>query len=112
MLSDEEKQQIIEKLAFEKEVRGSLQKTDNGTSPPGSFAWLESKLGLLLIGALLSGVLIPTFQCTQETFKWTRQNFYDNIKFQLSIIREGLKEFILIHALTRRTKIFKRIALP
>jgi hypothetical protein len=60
--------------------------------------WYESKIGLLLIGSVLSGILVPLFQYTQETIKWKRQNRYENVKYQLGMMRDGMKEFVMIHA--------------
>src|ERR1051325_11030873 len=60
--------------------------------------WYESKIGLLLIGSVLSGILVPIFQYTQETIKWKRQNRYENVKYRLGMMRDGMKEFVYVHA--------------
>ena len=58
------KNEILTKLAIEREVREQLarQQSEQGAPPKKSrWAWLESKLALLVIGAIVSGVLVPVF---------------------------------------------------
>ena len=43
-------------------------------------------------------MLIPIFQTTQETIKWTRQNRYDILKYRLESARSAMKELALTHA--------------
>jgi hypothetical protein len=98
MLSQEEKDKIIERIQFETEVRKEVQSAGTEEKKPAKHAWLESKLILLLVGSLLSGILVPLFQYTQETIKWKRQNRYENVKFRLGMMRDGMKEFVYVHA--------------
>ncbi len=103
MNTDELKNEILLKLQIEREVREELarQQSDQTTQAKKTrWAWLESKFGLLLIGAIISGVLVPTFQFTQEEIKWHRQNRYDSLERQLGSIRESLKQFIAVQALS------------
>ena len=103
MNTEEVKNEILVKLEIEREVRAQLgrQQTDQSAPTPRSpWAWLESKIGLLLIGAVISGVLVPTFQFTQEEIKWHRQNRYDSLERQLGSLRESLKQFIAVQALS------------
>lgn len=103
MNTEQIKNEILAKLEIEREVREQLgcQKSDQDVlTKKGPWAWLDSKLGLLLIGAIISGVLVPTFQFTQEEIKWRRQNRYDNLERQLGSMRESLKQFITVQALS------------
>ena len=95
VLPAEEKERLIDRVTFEAEIRKEL-------APPAEpkARWWESRLGLLLIGSALSGVLVPFFQYTQETVKWRRQNRYDNAKFRLTMMRDCLREFVTLSALT------------
>ena len=80
MNTEEIRDEIVTKLAIEREVREQLAKQQaEQNAPPrkSRWAWLESKLGLLVIGAIFSGVLVPVFQYTQERVKWHQQNRYN-----------------------------------
>jgi hypothetical protein len=95
-ITPEEKDQIIERLRLESDLRKELQ----GEQEPkkrSRFAWVESKIGILIVGALVSGILVPIFQYTQETIKWRRQNRYENVKYRVGMMREGIKEFVFVH---------------
>ena len=96
MLTEEQKAVIIERLQFEKQIRKELQDSSEDKQP--KFGWLQSKLGLLLMGGLLTGILVPMFQYTQETVNWKRQNRFENTKYRLTMMRDGLKEFVFAHA--------------
>jgi hypothetical protein len=98
MLSEEEKNRIIERVQFETQIRKDVQAASASDEKPARSRWLDSKVGLLLIGSLLSGVLVPLFQYTQETIKWRRQNRYENVKYRLGMMRDGMKEFVFVHA--------------
>lgn len=98
MISDEEKARIVERVQFENQIRKELAGDEKKEPKRSRWLWLESKLGLLIIAALISGILVPLFQFTQETIKWTRQNRYDNVKYRLEMIRNGMKELTLVHA--------------
>lgn len=98
MLSEEEKVRIVERVQFENQIRQELGTGKKEATIGKRWAWLESPLSLLIIGALLSGILIPSFQFTQESIKWTRQNRYENLNNRLNNVRDGIKELILIHA--------------
>jgi len=95
MLTQEEKDKIIEKVEFEKDVKKSL----NSEPEPKRFAWLNSKLSLLLIGAVISGILVPWFQYTQKSIEWKRQNRYDSISYRLDMMRDCVKEFVYLQAI-------------
>lgn len=60
------------------------------------FAWLNSKLFLLLIGSLMTGILVPWFQYFQEKLEWKRQNQYSDINFKIEMMRDSLKEFVYL----------------
>lgn len=103
MNTDEIKQEVLTKLSIEREVREQLARQQGEQRAPGEkgkWAWLESKFALLLLGAIISGVLVPTFQYTQERVKWHQQNRYDSLVLQLTNMRESLKQFIAVQALS------------
>ena len=103
MDTEEIKKEILARLQTEREVREQLERQQGDQNAPikkSPWAWLNSKFGLLLIGAIISGVLVPTFQFTQEEIKWHRQNRYDSLERQLGSMRESLKQFIAVQALS------------
>jgi len=103
MDTDQIRNEVLTRLEVEREVREQLarQHGEPGASTGKSrWAWLDSKLGLLLIGAVISGVLVPTFQFTQEEIRWHRQNRYESLERQLDSMRESLKQFIAVQALS------------
>jgi hypothetical protein len=57
-------------------------------------SWANTKLGLLIIGAIISGILIPTFQYTQRFFEWRRQNQYNSYSENLQNKKFLLSKFI------------------
>jgi hypothetical protein len=96
VIPEVERTKIVERLRAENEIRKELSESEGVNK--SRWSWIESKLGLLIIGAVLTGVLIPTFQATQETFKWYRQNKYDNLKYRLDSARLAMKELTITHA--------------
>jgi hypothetical protein len=98
MLTDEEKNKIIERVQFEAQIRKDIQAASRDDDKPTKARWLDSKMALLLLGSVLSGVLVPLFQYTQETIKWKRQNRYENVMYRLGMMRDGMKEFVFVHA--------------
>ncbi len=94
MDSEQIRDEVLARLEIEREVREQLARQQSEPSVPsgtGIRAWLDSKFGLLLIGAVISGMLVPTFQFTQEEIRWHRQNRYNNLARQLGSMRESLK---------------------
>jgi hypothetical protein len=77
MLTDEEKEAIAARIRTEERIRSELQ-----PPPPthSKYAWLDSKLFLLVAGFILTGILVPLLQFSQETIKWRRANRYENAK--------------------------------
>jgi hypothetical protein len=103
MNNEEIRNEILTKLTIEREVREQLARQQAADTAPASrsrWAWVESKLGLLVIGAILSGVLVPVFQYTQERVKWHEQNRYNSLVLQLTHMRESLEQFIAVQALS------------
>jgi hypothetical protein len=103
MKPEDIKNDILLRLNIERDVRETLRRQQNEESAPvkkSSYAWLDSKFGLLLVGAVISGILVPTFQFTQEEIKWQRQNRYNALDRQLGNIRDSLKQFIAVQALS------------
>lgn len=103
MLTQEEKDKIIEKIKFENDIK----KTLNSETGPKRFLWLNSKISLLLIGALVTGILVPWFQYTQKSIEWKRQNRYDSISYRLNMMRDCVKEFVYLQAI--RAEGFERV---
>jgi hypothetical protein len=95
MLTDDEKARIVERVQYERALKETLD-------PKKASRWapLESKLGLVIIGFILTGVLVPALQYFQETIKWERQNRYENIKYRLGLMRQCLSEYVLLSAFT------------
>jgi CheY-like chemotaxis protein len=87
MLTDEEKQHILDRTQYEIQIRKELASEDKRAP------WFESKLGILLLGFVLTGILVPILQYAQETIKWKRQNHFDNVKYGLTNMRDALKDF-------------------
>lgn len=94
MLSEEEKAHIIEKVQFENAIKKEL----SDSAKPKKYGWIESKIVLLLIGALITGILVPTFQYTQKLWEWKRQNQFANLTFSLTMMRDCLREFNYLSA--------------
>lgn len=96
-LSEDEKNLIVEKIQFENTVR---QELDASSTPSQSkvSSFLNSKMFTLLIGALITGILVPCFQYTQKSIEWKRQNQFDNINYRLGMMRDCLREFVVLQA--------------
>jgi len=95
-MTDSERDAIVERLRVEQAVRRELAK-DSEESPKKS-AWWESKIGLLLVGSLISSLLVPWLQYTQKTFEWKRQNRFQNVQFRLERMRECMTQFVVLSA--------------
>ena len=91
MLTEDEKKHIVEKVKFESEVKQEA----TGFS---WFTFLNSKLALLFVGAILTGILVPSFQHLQEKREWRRQNLWANTNFRLEKMRACLREVTYLHA--------------
>ena len=76
MDSEEIGKEVAVRLEIERQVREQLRNSENrgAAQNKSRWAWLDSKLALLIIGAVISGVLVPRFQFTQEKIDWQRQN--------------------------------------
>jgi len=93
MLTPEEKERIVERIEFEEQLRKKLAGSD---SPPPS-KW-NSKIRLLLVGSLITGVLVPCFQFFQSKLEWHRQNAFEHTQFRLTTARDCLREFAAVQA--------------
>jgi hypothetical protein len=100
MLSDDEKYHIVERVQFENALRKELTEK----SEPKKFVWLENKITLLIVGALLTGVCVPTFQYTQKLWDVKRQNQFNNLTFTLNAMRDCLREFTYLTALSAEAR--------
>jgi len=85
VINPEEGNLVMERLRLEMELRRQLSLQDK-RSP----TWHENKVLLLALGALLTGVLVPMFQYSQEAIKWHRQNGYDEQKLRLERMRDAV----------------------
>ncbi len=94
--------EVAVRLEIERQVQEQLRNLeDRGAARKKSrWAWLDSKLTLLIIGAVISGVLVPRFQFTQEKINWKRQNRYNTLERQLGSIRDSLKQFIAVQGIS------------
>jgi hypothetical protein len=102
MNSEEIGKEVAVKLEIDRQVREQLRNLeDQGAARKRSrWAWLDSKLTLLIIGAVISGVLVPRFQFTQEKINWQRKNRYNTVERQLGNIRDSLKQFIAVQGIS------------
>lgn len=99
MISDKEKRRIVESIKFENQIRNSLD-LENQKLNVGIWNKLNSNFSLLIIGAILTGLLVPVFQTHQKTLEWKRQNKYDTVKYNLEMMRNCQKEFVFLTAYT------------
>jgi hypothetical protein len=97
MISDEDRVKIAERIRAENEIRKELAESE-ADKKASRWSWIENKLSLMVIGAILTGILVPTFQATQESIKWARQNQYDNLKYRIEAARSAMKELTITHA--------------
>ena len=99
MLTDEEKNKVIERVQLERDIRKALAEEDKTKKPipllHNIWGVASSGLGLLLIGGVLTGFLVPSFQAYQKKLEWERQIRYENVKFNLGMRRDALKEMMI-----------------
>jgi hypothetical protein len=94
MLSEEEKQRILERVEYERELRAALspeEKKPEKKEQKSVWDVLNSGIVLLLVTSMVSALIVPYFQRHQEQIDWKRQIRADNIKFKLGMMRDGLK---------------------
>lgn len=96
MSPEEEKGHIKKNVRRANEVR---KETSIGASPK-KFSWLNSRISLLLIGSLLTGILVPWFQISYRAIEWRRQNQFANVSFRLKMMRDCLTQFVYLSACT------------
>jgi len=97
MLTEDEKNRILERVEFEEKVRKGLLEKDRQGESFGAAFWekASSGLGLLIIGSVITGFLVPVYQDRQKTLEWERQIRYENVKYSLDMRRDCLREFML-----------------
>ena len=103
MLPEEEKSNIMEKVKFELEIKKSLSTPEEDKNS----SWINSKIGLLLIGSLITGILVPWFQFTQKTIEWKRQNRFDSVNYKLEMMRDCVRNFVILQAY--RAEAYERV---
>lgn len=96
MLSQEEKSNIRERLIFENELKKELNWYEK--KPESKQAWINSKISLLIIGSIISGLLIPWFQYSHKSMEWRRENQFNNYKSNINRKELFLKEFMTLSA--------------
>jgi hypothetical protein len=77
----------------------------------GRWAWLQSKLSLLILGAVSTGLVVPWLQYTQQTVTWIRENRHSYLMHHLDAAREALKEFSAVHSLVVEAQQRARLAI-
>lgn len=95
MLSEEEKQEIIDKVRFEQEIKQSLE-SDKKSSKTLIEKVLESLNGgfaLLVAGSIVSVLIVPKLQYNQQENEWKRQVKTDYVKFKLGMMRDCYQSF-------------------
>ena len=96
-MTEEERAALLDQLRTEQTFRRELaRQEDEGKEKT---RWWQSKLGLLVIGSIISSLLVPWLQYTQRNFEWKRQNQFENTKYRLDRMRECLTEFVALEAL-------------
>jgi hypothetical protein len=86
-------------MVFEEESNHIVEKAKDGVrkskkdSKLSKRIWdrANSKIGLLIIGWLMTGVLGVLFQYSQKYFEWKRQVQLDSVKLHLEMMRDCLK---------------------
>jgi len=91
MLTQDEKEHIIERVKFEEKIRCEF-----GHEVKRPISWWNSKIALLLIGSLITGVLVPWFQFIQNRLEWRQQNAFEHTQFRLENARNCLREFVIL----------------
>lgn len=101
MLSEEEKQHILERIQLEQEIRQTLTPKQPPTSAAKPF-WetLNSSFVLLVLTSLVTAIIVPYFQRNQSEIEWKRQIRADNIKYRLSMMRQCQQEFVVAATFT------------
>jgi hypothetical protein len=99
MLTEEEKDRLVERIQLERDIKRAIAEEEpqkRGT-PLLQNVWglASSGLGLLLIGGVITGFLVPSFQAYQKKLEWERQIRYENVKFNLGMRRDCLKEVMI-----------------
>lgn len=89
-LSEAEKSHIVAQVEFERRVREVIAKPDEKKK-----SWGNSALGLLIVGSLLSGLLVPSFQYTEKAFDTRRSSHYETLTFRLTVLRQTLADLAL-----------------
>jgi hypothetical protein len=93
MLSDAEKERILERLSFESDIRKELLKREPDKAKP----WWESGLFLLLVGSAITALFVPWFESHHKNLDWQRQNRYDTNNFRLQTMRDCLRETVILN---------------
>lgn len=91
-----------EEKAQKKNARreNEVRKDISVPASPKKLSWLNSRISLLLIGSLLTGILVPVFQLSYRAIEWRRQNQFENVSFELRMMRDCLTEFVYLSACT------------
>lgn len=91
-----------EEKAQKKDARreNKVRKETSIRASPKKLSWLNTRISLLLIGSLLTGILVPWFQLSYRAIEWRRHNQFENVNFQLSMMRDCLTEFVYLSACT------------
>jgi hypothetical protein len=99
MLTEEEKDRLVERIQLERDIKRAIaeEEPQKRRTPLLQNVWglASSGLGLLLIGGVITGFLVPSFQAYQKKLEWERQIRYENVKFNLGMRRDCLKEVMI-----------------
>lgn len=93
MLSDDEKERILERMSFEQDIRKDLVGNDSNKAK----RWWESSLFLLLVGSVITALFVPWFDSHHRNQEWQRQNRYDTNNFRLQTMRDSLRETVVLN---------------
>jgi len=91
-MSEAEKAAIVARLELEQTIRATLaEKTKQGTS---RWQLLNSGIGLLVVGFLLTGILVPIFQYTSKIFESRRLDRFETLTARIQVMRESHRDLV------------------
>jgi len=91
-LTDSDKASIIARLELEQAIRLSI--AEKNKSPVARWSWLNSNIGLLLLGAGVTGLLVPAFQYTGKTFDSRRQDRFETLTARIQAMRDSHRDLV------------------
>ncbi|HVW30008.1 MAG TPA: hypothetical protein VHC69_31820 [Polyangiaceae bacterium] len=92
MITAAEKASIIARLEFEHAIRAALAQREE---PSGvTWKWINSKIGLLVFGAVVTGLFVPGFQYTGKLFDARRQDRFETLTARIQAMRDSHRDLV------------------